>query len=146
VCACVRRARACVCVCVCVCVAVRARARGARVYIYIHFFIWHNSPPVGHGLLIHEVSRSHNDPPHSVGLLWTSDQFVAETSTWQHTTLTTDKHPCPHGGIRALNLCTRAAVDLRLRPRGQWERLYTLLDGFYWNSVLTAYHKILWVN
>ena len=29
----------------------------------------------------------------SVGLLWTSDQLVAETSTWQHTTLTTDKYP-----------------------------------------------------
>jgi len=28
---------------------------------------------------------------HSVGLLWTRDQFVAETSTWQHTTLTTDR-------------------------------------------------------
>jgi len=35
------------------------------------------------------------DAPHSVGLLWTSDQLVAETSTWQHTTLTADKHPCP---------------------------------------------------
>jgi len=29
----------------------------------------------------------------SVGLLWTSDQPVAQTSTWQHTTLTTDRHP-----------------------------------------------------
>jgi len=28
-----------------------------------------------------EVSRSHNDAPQSVGLLQTSDQFVAETST-----------------------------------------------------------------
>ena len=28
----------------------------------------------------------------SVGLLWMSDQLIAETSTWQHTT---DKHPCP---------------------------------------------------
>jgi len=28
-------------------------------------------------------------------LLWTSDQLVAETSTWQHTTLRIDKHPCP---------------------------------------------------
>ena len=37
---------------------------------------------------------THNDAPQSVGLLWTSDQLVAETSTWQHTTLTTDKHPC----------------------------------------------------
>ena len=38
---------------------------------------------------------THNDTPQSVGLLWTSDQRVAKTSTWQHTTLTTDKHPCP---------------------------------------------------
>jgi len=27
------------------------------------------------------VSRSHNDAAQSVGLLWTSDQLVAETST-----------------------------------------------------------------
>jgi hypothetical protein len=39
---------------------------------------------VGLGLLIVEVSRSHSDTPHSVGLLWTSDRPVAETSTWQH--------------------------------------------------------------
>ena len=38
---------------------------------------------------------THNDTAHSVGLLWTSDQLVAETSTWQNTTLTTDKYPCP---------------------------------------------------
>jgi len=38
---------------------------------------------------------THNDAPQSVGLLWTSDQSVAETSTLQHTTLTTHKHPCP---------------------------------------------------
>ena len=29
----------------------------------------------------------------SIGLLWTRDQPVAETSTWQHTTLTKDRHP-----------------------------------------------------
>jgi len=34
-----------------------------------------------------------------VGLLWTSDQLVAETSTWQHTILTTDIHPCPSVGF-----------------------------------------------
>jgi len=38
-------------------------------------------PPVGHGLLIHEVSRSHNDASQPVGLLWMSDQPVAETTT-----------------------------------------------------------------
>jgi len=48
----------------------------------------HPPPPplVGQGLLIIENSRSHSDTLHSVGLLWTSDQPVAETSTWQHTT------------------------------------------------------------
>ena len=38
-------------------------------------------PPMGHGLLIHDVSRSHNDAPQSAGLLCTSDQLIAETST-----------------------------------------------------------------
>jgi len=38
---------------------------------------------------------THNDAPQSVGLPWTSDQSVAETSTWQHATPKTDKHPCP---------------------------------------------------
>ena len=48
-----------------------------------------------YGAPILDVSRSHNDAAQSVGLLWTSDQLVVETSTWQHTTLTTDKYPCP---------------------------------------------------
>ena len=56
----------------------------------------------------------------SVGLLWTSDQLVAETSTWQRTTLTIDIHA--FGGIRTHDLSKRAAADLRLRPRGHWDR------------------------
>jgi hypothetical protein len=47
-------------------------------------------PPRSRGSLI-----TLNDAPQSVGLLWTSDQLVAETSTWQHTTHRIDKHPCP---------------------------------------------------
>ena len=46
-------------------------------------------PPHSRGFSI-----THNDAPHSVRLLWTNDQLDAETSTWQHTTFTTDKHPC----------------------------------------------------
>jgi hypothetical protein len=38
-------------------------------------------PLGGLGRLIIEASRSHSDTPHSVGLLCTSDQPVAETST-----------------------------------------------------------------
>jgi len=37
--------------------------------------------PMGQGLLIIEDSLLHSDTPHSVGLLWTSDQPHAETST-----------------------------------------------------------------
>ena len=39
------------------------------------------SVPVGQGLLNVEDSWSHSDTLHSVGLLWTSDQPDAETST-----------------------------------------------------------------
>jgi len=36
-------------------------------------------PLVGQVLSIIKISRSHSDTPHSVGLLWTSDQSEAET-------------------------------------------------------------------
>ena len=51
-------------------------------------------PLVGQGLLIIEASPSHSDPPVSERLLWTSDGPDVEDSTWQHTTLTRDRHPC----------------------------------------------------
>jgi hypothetical protein len=53
------------------------------------------------------------DTPQSVGLLWTRDQLVAETSTWQHTTLTRDRHPCP-----------RWDSNPRRRPHGHWDRQF----------------------
>jgi len=50
-------------------------------------------PPVGHGLLIHEVSRSHTTTHHSQdssGRVISSSQRTLP----DHTTLTTDKYPC----------------------------------------------------
>jgi hypothetical protein len=44
-------------------------------------------PPHSRGFYI-----THNDAPQSVGLFQTSDQLVAETSSWQHKILTTDIH------------------------------------------------------
>jgi hypothetical protein len=56
------------------------------------------------------------DTRHSVGLLWTRDQLVAET--WQHTTLTkTDIHA--PSGIRTHNPSKQAAADPQL-----WFYLY----------------------
>jgi hypothetical protein len=52
-------------------------------------------------------SKTHT---HSVGLLWKRDRPVAVTSTWQHTTLTRNRHPWPNG-IRSRNLSKRAAAD-----------------------------------
>ena len=41
------------------------------------------------------LSSPHDHTPHSAGLLWKSNQLVAKTSTWQHTTFTRDRHSCP---------------------------------------------------
>jgi len=70
-------------------------------------------PPVGQGLLFIGASRSHSDTPHSLGLLWTSDQPDAGTSTWQHTTLTRDRHPCRR---RDSNPHSHQASGRRPRP------------------------------
>jgi hypothetical protein len=49
-------------------------------------------PIVGQGLLSIEASRWHLNTAQSVGLLWTSDQPNAETSTWQQQHNTHKKH------------------------------------------------------
>jgi len=91
----------------------RYMAQGNIIIIIIIIIIWHNSPPVGHGLSIHEVSRSHTMTHHSrndssgrvissaqrtlpdnqqhsqqtfTGLLWTSDQPVADLYLTTHNT------------------------------------------------------------
>jgi len=79
---------------------------------------------VGQGLLIIEASRSHSDTQHSLRLLWTSNQPNAENSTWQHRTLTRDRHPCPRWDS---NPQFQQAADPRLRPRDHWNQLLTLI-------------------
>jgi hypothetical protein len=64
----------------------------ARTDVFILYF-YGSTALVGLDLL-YEFLRSHSDTPHSVGLLWTSDQPDAKTSTWQRTLPTRDKHPC----------------------------------------------------
>jgi len=67
-----------------------------------------------------ESSRSHVGTPHSVGLLWTSDQPDAEISTWKHTSQETNIHA--PGGIRTRSPSKRAAADLLLTLRDHWDR------------------------
>jgi len=68
-------------------------------------------PSVGHILLTHEVSRSHSHTPQSVGLLCTSDQPVAETSTCTRQT-------CLHRNSKLLSQQASGR-----RPRGHWNGL-----------------------
>jgi len=79
---------------------------------------------------------THNEAPQSVGLLWTRDQLIAETSTWQYTTPTTNIHA--PGVIRTQNLSRWAAADICLWPRGHSDRSHMLLVciGIYLKSVL----------
>jgi hypothetical protein len=44
---------------------------------------------------------TYNDAPLSVGLIWTSDQLVAEISTCEYTT---QKHPCPRWDKNPLSM------------------------------------------
>jgi len=79
-------------------------------------------PLEGQVLLIVEVSRSHSDTPHSVGILSTSDQPNAEPSAWLQTTLTRDRHHAP-SGIRTRNHSKRETTDARFSLRGLWDRI-----------------------
>jgi len=52
-----------------------------KISLGLLFFTMPQQPPVCQGLLIVEASQSHPDTRNSIGLLWTSDQSDAETST-----------------------------------------------------------------
>jgi hypothetical protein len=56
---------------------------------------------------------------HTVGLLWTSDQLVAEASSYtgQHNIETQETNIHTLNGIRTRDPSIQAAVDLRLRLR-----------------------------
>ena len=55
-----------------------------RYKMNFFFFTMAQQPLVGQDLLIVEASRSYSDTPHSVGLLWTSDQPDADSSAWKN--------------------------------------------------------------
>ena len=100
-------------------------------------------PNVGHCLLNLEVSRSH-DAWQSVGHLWTSDQLVTETSTWQHTTLTTYKHPCPRrdSNPQSQQASGRRPTPQIARPLGPANREYYFIKTCQFQGKLICGNKI----
>jgi len=88
-------------------------------------FLFGATAPSGAGVL-HSWGFwiTHNDAPQPVRLLWTCEQLVAETSSWQHTTPTNHiQYPC---ALRTHNLSRRADAVLHFKPRGNWDRLRRL--------------------
>jgi len=65
-------------------------------------------------------SWSQSDIPHSVRLPSTSDQPIAETSTWQHTALTGFKHPCQrrNSNPQSQEASGRRTTPLTAQPPG----------------------------
>jgi hypothetical protein len=91
----------------------------------VHCLSLARQPPVGQGLLIPEVPRSHTTTYHI------RQDYLDEWSAWrrdlcrQHTTLTTNIHAS--SGIGTHSLSRRAAADRRLIPLGHWDRRSTIL-------------------
>ena len=117
--------------------------RVQKRFCFFHFFFGRNSPPVGQGLLIHEVSRSHTTTHHrrqdSSGRVISSQKRPLPDNT-QHSQQT-DIHA--HGGIRTHNPSWRTAADLRLRPRGHWDRGFFNHSSFYISLYFSHSHFIL---
>jgi hypothetical protein len=103
-----------------------SRASGLDKYglntVQYFFFFFSLLPQAGHGLLILKVSRSHTTTHHSrkdsSGLVISSLHRPLPDNT-QHPQETNIHAP---GDIRTQDLIRRSAADLRLRPRGYWDR------------------------
>ena len=97
-------------------------------------------PNVDLGLLILEVSRSHTTTHHSrydsSGRVISSSQRPVPDKA-QHLQQTNIHAP---GGIRTHNLSRRDVADLRLRPRGYWDRLHL----YYFNIYIYIYMYVKW--
>ena len=104
----------------------------ALLYSQHTFFFFALRPYVDHGLLIHEVSRSHTTTHHNrldfSGRVTSSSQRPVPDNT-QHSQQTNIHAP---GGIRTHNLSRQAAANLRLRTRGHWDRPQPIITTYNW--------------
>ena len=86
---------------------------------WVPSFYWRNSP---HWAIASSFARRSNTTHHSQS--YSSGQMTSQShrplpDNTQHSQQTDIYAP---GGIRTHNLSKRAATDLRLRPRGHWDR------------------------
>jgi len=90
----------------------------------------HSGPGPPHSRIF---NITHKDASQSVGLLWSRDQPVAETCTWQHATLTTDRHLKLRwdSNPQSQQASVRRPTHETARPLGSAVALYNL---WYWKS------------
>jgi len=83
----------------------------------ISFPPWRNNPLRSKASTL---STLHDHTPHSVGLLWTRDQLVAKTSTWQRTALKRGRHPWRRrdSNSQSLQKSSRRPTYSTVRPLG----------------------------
>ena len=82
------------------------------------------------------------DIPHLVGLVRMKDGPVAENSTREANKPTRDNHA--PGEIRNRHYSKWAAADLRLRPRGLWDRPdFSLVILIYSLVILIRFHTVV---
>jgi hypothetical protein len=96
-------------------------------YFFLFLFPWRNSPQWG---CASSLSRLHDhtqlDTPHLAGIIWTSDQPHADTSTCQHTILTRDKHPRPRWDLnpQSQQANGRSPTPEMARPLGSAQNFF----------------------
>jgi hypothetical protein len=88
-------------------------------FFYLFVCFWRDSPQWARASSFTRILDYTQRNPQAVGLIWKSDQLVAETTTSQHTQKSQHKNIHAPGEIRTHNLSRRAAADLDLRPLGQ---------------------------
>ena len=99
-----------------------------------------SQPGSGLNLLVFEVSWSHTTTRYSQdspGRVISSSQRSLPDNT-RHSQQTNIHAP---GGIRTHNFSKRAAEDLRLRPRGHWDRL--ILVGAEFKSSISRHNSYI---
>jgi hypothetical protein len=99
---------------------------------FIYLFIWCNSHPVGQGLFI----LDHTQRRTTVGRT-SLDVWLAHRRDLYVTTYNTDNRQTSMPPV-GFEPTISAAADLRLKPRGHWDRQFTRLLQFF---VLITAHK-----
>jgi len=92
---------------------------------------------VGQCLFIIDALRSHSDTPQAAGLLWMRDRPDAETSTWQQTPLTTDRHSCPLGDSNTVSVNNKTFYLQLRNTREKWLAIWSARYFLpYWSAKL----------